>query len=236
MSSNRLPGKVLKDLCGKPLLSHVIMRARESKLADQVIVATSSEKNDDPVAALCESVSVPCYRGSLDNVLERYLGAAKDFKATTIVRITSDCPLIDPDIIDRCLLAFGTSGADYISNVAPGPRTFPRGLDVEVFSFRVLEQAEREAKEAYDKEHVTPFMWQNKKGEFKIGATVLAPAEYARPYRLCVDYEDDYALMERIYKRFYTEEAPIDVPALLAFLDVHPEWLAGNSGHEETSQ
>ncbi|KKU77987.1 MAG: Acylneuraminate cytidylyltransferase [Parcubacteria group bacterium GW2011_GWA2_47_64] len=226
MNSKRLPGKVLKDLCGKPLLWHVAVRAKKSKLADKVIVATSAEKSDDPIVALCESEGVKCYRGSLDNVLLRYVGAARESKATTIVRVTADCPLIDPDIIDRCITSFETSGADYVSNVHPEPNTFPRGFDVEVFSLGALEKAEMGAKETYDKEHVTPFILKNKGGEFVIGPTVTASPEYARSYRLCVDYEEDYALMERIYKQFYKEGEHINVPALLTFLDAHPEWLA----------
>ena len=235
MNSSRLPGKVLEDLGGMPLLSHVIMRARKSKLADQVIVATSTEKSDDPIAALCGSVPVACYRGSLNNVLERYVHAAREYKATTIVRITADCPLIDPGVIDRCIAAFEASGADYISNVVPEPRTFPRGFDVEVFSFEALLKAQEKAIEVYEQEHVTPVIWQNKRREFKVGPTITASSEYARPYRLCVDYEDDYALLKRIYEQFYSEGEIIDVPKLLAFLDEHPEWLVLNSHRESRS-
>lgn len=235
MNSKRLQGKVMKDLCGKPLLSHVITRAKKAKLADQVIVATSVEKSDDPIAELCWSEGVKCYRGSLDNVLKRYKDAAKDSKATTIVRITADCPLIDPLVIDECIGAFEASGgADYVSNVHPSLRTFPRGFDVEVFSLGALEKAEREATDAYDKEHVTPFILKNKNGDFTLGATVNAKDAYARPYRLCVDYEEDYTLMKKIYEVFYKEGQLINVPGLLAFLNTHPEWLAGNSQYEET--
>src|SRR3989344_3642737 len=205
MGSSRLSGKIMKMLAGKPALWHVVERCRKSKMADKVIVATTVNPEDDVVEKFCLENKILYYRGSSENVLERYYEAAKEAGADTVVRITSDCPLADPSVIDSCIEVFQKSGADYVSNVEPGERTFPRGLDVLVFGFSALEKSYKEADSDYEKEHVTPHIWKNKKGEFKIGPTVTASPEYARDYRLTVDYQDDFRLMEKIYCGFYKE-------------------------------
>ncbi|MBI2454501.1 MAG: glycosyltransferase family protein, partial [Parcubacteria group bacterium] len=169
MSSTRLPGKVMKNLSGRPMLWQVITRCQKSKLANQVIVATTERAEDAVIEELCRKMDIPCFKGSLANVLERYYRAATEIRADVVVRITSDCPLIDPVIIDLCLNEFAKNKYDYISNVLPGDRTFPRGLDVEVFSFSALKTAFEKATETLETEHVTPYIWQNKKGHFTIG-------------------------------------------------------------------
>lgn len=227
MGSTRLPGKIMKNLVGRPMLWHVIERALHSKMADKVIVATTTNKEDDSVEEFCEENNFLYHRGSADNVLERYYEAAKKFEANTIVRVTSDCPLIDPAIIDKCVEALRKSGADYLSNINP-ERTFPRGLDVEAFTFAALEKAHKEAKENYEKEHVTPHIWENKKGEFKIGLVVKAAPEYRRDYRLTVDYPEDFELIEKIYSKFFTPGKIVIVPEALKFLDKSPELLKIN--------
>lgn len=233
MGSTRLPGKIMKNLAGKPMLWHVMGRCLKSKAADRVIVATTTNTEDDAVEKFCQENNFLYHRGSADNVLERYYEAARKFGADAIVRVTSDCLLIDPAIIDRCILAFQKSGADYISNVVPGERTFPRGLDVEAFKFAALEKAHREASENYEKEHVTPHIWENKKNEFKIGATIQAAPEYARNYRLTVDYPEDFELIEKIYSKFFVPGEIISVPDAIKFLDQNPELLKINAHCEQ---
>lgn len=235
MNSSRLPGKVMKNLSGKPMLSHVVLRSRASQKAGSVCVATSKEGSDDRIAALCAREGVPCHRGSLTDVLARYADAARDAGAATVIRITADCPLVDPHVVDSCIAAYEASGADYVSNVVPGPRTFPRGLDVEVFSLAALKKAEREASAPYDREHVTPYIWRNDAGAFTIGPAVTASKEYARPYRLCVDYPEDLSLVQKVYELFFVPGELLSVPETLAFLDAHPEWAALNAHCEEKS-
>jgi spore coat polysaccharide biosynthesis protein SpsF len=236
MGSGRLPGKVLRDLVGFPMVYHVVERCRFAKCAANVIVATTTLLEDDAIVGACERFVIPYSRGSSENVLERYYDAARQYKSSVIVRVTADCPLIDPFIIDECVKKFYESEADYISNVSDkdaSERTFPRGLDVEVFSFAALEKAYRNATEQYEKEHVTPYIWENKKNEFRIGSSVSASSEYARDYRLTVDYPEDFELMEIIYERFYKSGTIIFVPEVISFLSHNPEIAAININCEQ---
>ena len=234
MGSTRLPGKIMKELAGKPMLWHVVERARQAGKLDKVIVATTVGPEDDAVEKLAKEEGWDYFRGSAEDVLERYYQAAKKFGAETIVRITADCPLIAPEIIDECVQKFAAGRCDYISNINPGERTSPRGLDVEVFSFEALEKAFREAVQPYEREHVTPYIWQNKKNEFKIGSMITATPSYARPqYRLTVDFPEDFQLMEKIYGEFYKPGKIIDIPGVLRFLDARPEIVTVNAHCEE---
>lgn len=222
MGSGRLPGKILKDLCGFPMLYHVVERCHKAKLAEKVIVATTVEAQDDVTADFCKDRGIDCVRGSESDVLSRYYDAARKFGSSVIVRVTADCPLIDPEIIDLCIQKFEEEkGADYISNISV--RTFPRGLDTEVFSFDALERAYKKAKESYEREHVTPYIWENKNGEFKIGESLSASSEYARNYRLTVDYPEDFEVIKKIYEALYKPNTIIDAREAFVFLDHHPE-------------
>jgi len=232
MGSSRLPGKTLKNLNGKPSLWHVYNRCNASKYADMVVVATTQDKSDDQIEKFCKQYKIPYFRGSVNNVLSRYYNAAKKYKIDIIARITADCPLIDPTTIDRIFRAHREQKCDYISNVVPGERTFPRGLDVEVFSFSALEKTFNEATETMETEHVTPRMWQNKKNEYKIGKIVTAPKELNRNYRLTVDYPEDFALIDMIYEKF-SQFKIIPIRKALEFLDQHPEIALINTDCEQ---
>ena len=227
--STRLPGKIMKKLRGHPMIWHVVERCRGSKEADKVVVAITTSKDDDRVAQFLDKHGIDYYRGPSEDVLLRYLQAAKASKAKVIVRVTADCPFIDHKIIDLCIKKFRRCQCDYISNVVPGQRTFPRGLDVEVFSFAALEKSAKEVKEHYEREHVTPFMWENKKGEFSIGPTVTASPDYARKYRLTVDYPEDFLLIEKMYGEFYKPGKIVDVREIISFLDRNPKIAALNT-------
>lgn len=169
MGSSRLPGKVLLDIAGKPMLQHVVERSRRARSLEAVIVATSTDPADDPIAEFCASAVVTCSRGSLHDVLDRYYQAALAQQAKVVVRITADCPMIDPDLIDetvRTVTAPGTAGRlDFAANRLPPPfhRTYPIGLDVEVCRFEALQRAWQEAAETFHREHVMPFIYEGVK-------------------------------------------------------------------------
>lgn len=233
MSSARLPGKVLLPLAGKTVLQHVVERVKRARSLDTVILATTTEKEDDAIAKLCAKSGYDCFRGARDDVLSRYFETARQFKIDTIVRITCDNPFIDPHIIDEVVTAYQRGQCDYISNILPGVRTFPRGLDCEVFSFNALKTAHAKARETYEREHVTPYIHENKTGEFRIGPMVKSRGIYARPqYRLALDYAEDYELISYLYDRLYTPGSVISVTDVLAFLDEHPDIAAQNAMRE----
>lgn len=162
LSSQRLPGKVLRSLQGRPLLAHVVDRLRSVERIDQILVATSLEPTDDAVAAFAESAGLICRRGSLADVLARVRDAATAQQADAILRISGDSPLIDPQLIRRAIDLFGCGGADIVTNVSP--RSFPKGQSVEILSSAALERLAREASEAEDREHVTKFAYAHPEG------------------------------------------------------------------------
>lgn len=226
MASTRLPGKVLMKIAGKPMLWHVVERIKTAKTLDSVIVATTINSEDNAIEKLAQKEGWLLYRGSSEDVLDRYYQAAKKFNINIIFRGSSDLPLIDPVVIDMCVKKLLSGKYDYISNFFQEEQDksdFPRGLDVRVFSFAALEKAHHNATQSYEREHVAPYIWENKKKEFKIGPAVEAPPEYSRNYRLTVDYPEDFSLMEKIYQIFYKPSKIIDTSKIIAFLDKHPE-------------
>jgi spore coat polysaccharide biosynthesis protein SpsF len=227
MSSTRLPGKVLLDLAGEPMLARVVERTRRSRTIDRVIVATTVESEDEPIVELCRSRGWTVSRGSRDDVLDRYYQAAVADGADPIVRITSDCPLIAPEIIDTVVKRLDGT-IDYASNINPR-RTFPRGLDVEVFTFAALSAAWRDDREATGREHVTPFLYRHPE-RFRI-ALVESEKPEAACHRWSVDTPEDYELMRRIYSHFGRREFNwLDV---LDLLDQHPDWCEMNRHVEQ---
>jgi spore coat polysaccharide biosynthesis protein SpsF len=200
LSSKRLPGKVLEDIAGKPMLAWVVERASMAHTLDKVAVATSSDSADDPVAALCREYDFPHYRGELDDVLDRIYRAARIFQADTVVRLTADCPLIDPGVIDRTVMAFYEAGVDFAANRLPPPwkRTYPIGLDTEVCTFAALERAWREAGLPYQREHVMPYLYEAP-GRFTVLVVDHDPG-YG-DLRWTVDTPEDLVLVRTIFER-----------------------------------
>ncbi len=196
VGSTRLPGKVLMEIEAKPMLWHVINRLRYCKLLNEIVIATSINKNDDLIEKFCNDNNVICFRGSENDVLSRYYEAAKRQKANTIVRITSDCPLIDPRIVDLVVDNHKKFSADYSSNIFK--RTYPRGLDTEVFNFDTLEKIHKRADKAYQREHVTAFIHEYPE-LFKL-YTVENDQDLSC-LRLTVDEEEDLKLIREIYKK-----------------------------------
>jgi spore coat polysaccharide biosynthesis protein SpsF len=227
MGSSRLPGKVLKDICGEPAIIREVVRVRRAQTIGQVVVATTTDPGDDPVLAVCRARGIPCFRGDIHDVLDRYYRAAQLFKAETIVRLTGDCPVIDPQEIDRTVRAFFESGADFAANRLPPPwkRTTPIGMDTEVVSFDNLERAWHEAESKHAREHVMPYFYEQE-GRFKV---VLADHDPdLGSYRLTVDTPEDLALIRKLYAHFEGGDA-FSLHDLIAVLNNHPEWMALNA-------
>lgn len=194
MGSSRLPGKVMQKIAGQPMLQHVVNRARRAGLVDQVVVATSTAAADNAVAGYCFWHDIACVRGSENDVLDRYHQAAQQVKAEVIVRITSDCPLHDPTVIDCVIAAFLRGSFDYVSNI--DPPTFPNGVDTEVFTAAALERAWHEARLPSEREHVTPYL-RSGRGGFQTGN--VAQAKDTSEHRWTVDEAADLAFVRAVY-------------------------------------
>lgn len=197
MSSTRLPGKVLADLGGATVLARVINRVKRAQRLDLVIVATSSSPADDLVAAECERLTTRFFRGNEHDVLARYYHAALDCNAEIVVRITADCPLIDPTLIDELVSRFLASGCDYASNALP--HRYPRGLGVEAFTSAALLRAWRAATQPYQRVHVTPHFYENSR-QFRV-LNVRAESDFSQ-YRWTLDTPEDLELIRAIYSHF----------------------------------
>ncbi len=216
MGSSRLPGKVLADIHGEPMLVRVVARVRQAKRVDKVALATSTAASDDAVAKLCEARGILCMRGSEDDVLDRYHAAARAASADIVVRITADCPLIDPDVIDRVIETHLRQGVDYTSNVARP--TFPDGLDAEVFSFAALTRAWTEATSQSDREHVTPFI----RRDAGFSRASLEHTADLSSQRWTVDSQRDLDFVRAVYGAVKNRETFM-LADVLSVLDQHPE-------------
>jgi len=223
MGATRLPGKVVENLAGQPMLMRVVNRTGRAKTLDTVVVATTTQPADDAIINLCDEQSLPFYRGSEHDVLDRYYRAALEFKANVVVRITSDCPLIEPKIIDRVVSEFLSCHpeADYISNTLE--RTFPRGLDVEVMSLNALKKAWQEDNDPSWREHVTPYIWHHPE-IFRI-RNVRSNIDYSY-MRWTVDTIDDLTFVRKIYEHFQNDS--FSWKEVLHLLETHPELLEIN--------
>ncbi len=242
MGSTRLPGKVLLPLGDKAVLEHVIGRTKKANTIDKIIVATSKTERDDAIETLCKKIHVACFRGNAGDVLDRYYQCAKKHSIAHIARITADCPLIDPDIIDRAGAIYVKGNYDYVSTAYPIP-TFPDGLDVEIFSFTALEKTWQEALLPSQREHVTPYIWKHP-ALFRIktiNAFVSRGLEIKNEvdlsaYRFTLDEPRDYDFLKIIFERV----RPLDTKHILAFLKKHPEVrnlnqkIKRNEGYEKS--
>jgi spore coat polysaccharide biosynthesis protein SpsF len=196
MGSTRLPGKVLADINDHPMLWHVVERTRAAETLDEVVVATTTELADDSIVAFCREHDMDSFRGNEADVLDRYYRAAREHDAEAVVRITSDCPLIDPEVIDKTVRAFLAEQPDYASNSVI--RTYPRGLDNEVMTVAALESAWREALQPYQRVHVTPYIYENP-SRFRI-LSVTGDKDYSA-YRWTVDTAEDLEFVRAVYAR-----------------------------------
>jgi len=222
MESTRLPGKVLKDIHGKSMLARVVERTAKAETIDTVIVATTTHENDNPITQECKKLTIPVFRGSSEDVLDRYYQAAKKYGIDTIVRITSDCPLIDPEIIDMVVNRFkdAEGACDYCTNVMNmKERTFPRGLDVEVIAFNTLEKVAFEITEPEFREHVTVFIRENPE---KFRVLSVKNKEGFSNHRWTVDRDEELTFVRSVYSHLGSE-GDFTWRDVLSFLSEHPE-------------
>ncbi len=230
MGASRLPGKVLFPLGGRPVLAHVVERIRAASAVDEVVVATTVAPLDDSVANLGSKLGATVFRGSESDVLSRYARAAEASNADVVVRITADCPLIDPDVLAEMLERFhrlrtGAEPADVLTNARV--RTFPRGLDVEIFTREALGAADAEAIALREREHVTPFLYENP-GRFHI-VDHLGRVDYSK-YRLTLDTAEDYELLSRIFGDKKTSDASdLRLSRVVDVLMKNPAWISINA-------
>ncbi|OMP65793.1 cytidylyltransferase domain-containing protein [Domibacillus epiphyticus] len=230
MGSTRLPGKILKKVNGKTLLEYQIERIRKAGTIDQIIIATTVKGSDQPIVDFCREKGISYYQGSEQDVLSRYVETAKEFSADVIVRLTSDCPIIDPQVVDQTVGYFLAHQElfDYVSNTIK--RTFPRGMDTEVFSYHALQRAHQEAVLERDREHVTAYIYTNP-DRFRIQG-IENKNDYSH-YRLTVDTEEDFELISLIIDKLYSPDQFFYLENVIALLEKHPEWSNINAHIEQ---
>ena len=225
MSSSRLPGKVLRPSLGQPMIGRQIERLRRARRLDRLVLATSTGAEDDVLAAYVKTLGVPVFRGPLDDVMARFQGAlAAHGPAPTFLRLTGDCPLADPDVIDRVIDHHVTGGYDYTHNTADG--SFPKGLDVEVIQRAAFDRACTAASTPYEHEHVTPYLYGHPE-LFRIGRVGQSPPQ---PWRWTVDTPEDFAFVTAVYEALHPAKPDFRMADILAWQAVHPDLVLVNSG------
>lgn len=232
MTSTRLPGKVMLELCGRPVLKQLIERLKHTEHQIPIIIATTDNETDNVIADFAVKELLGLFRGSEKDVLSRYYLAAKNYDLDTVVRITSDCPLYDPFVLDEMLELFShEKDLDYLSNTLNN-RTYPRGLDTEIFTFGALEKSYYEAKDADCREHVTPYIYRNT-DKFKL-KEYLSPENHSE-LRWTLDTKEDYKLIQTIYQNLYDKNADhfFSYQEVLEAYQTHPEWKKINAAIEQ---
>jgi spore coat polysaccharide biosynthesis protein SpsF len=230
LGSTRLPGKVLLPLAGQPALARQLERIRAARSRFELCVATTTHASDEPIRELCRRLDVDCLSGHPTDLLARHVAVGRRLKADAVVKIPSDCPLIDPDAIDRVLTAFdGAAGhCDLATNLCPG--TWPDGNDVEVVPFDVLERAEREATRAVEREHTTPFIWDQPERFRILNVRWETGLDYSNTHRFTLDYAEDYAFISAVYAALCTPLQPVfSLASILELLERCPELRDSNA-------
>ena len=224
--SSRLPEKIMMEIEGKTMLEHMIERVSKSKKLDKIVIATTTKEDDDVIVALAKKLNIDYFRGSEDDVLDRYYNASKKFNANVIVRLCSDSPLLDGNIVDDVIEKYLSGNYDFVGNLAPSPRTYPDGLGVEVFSSELLADAQLNAKKPSEREHVTFYMWMQP-GKFKIHRVDLE--KDLSKYRFNLDYNADYTLLKKIFEYFYLKNKNFNFEDVITWLERNPEVFKINS-------
>lgn len=226
-NSSRLKGKVLRDLKGKTVLEHDIERIRQAKKVEGIIIATTERPEDQEIVNIAQKCGVDFFRGSEDDVLSRYYYATKKFHVENIIRITSDCPLVDPFIIDEVICCYNENKPDIITNVPNIEKemTYPRGLDLEIFPYKWLEKAFLEAESSYDREHVSPYIYDNAPNQYYY----KYKKNYSM-YRWTLDTSEDWAVIEQIYDHFYHGTHDFYFQDIIDFMEQCPEIAKINAG------
>jgi spore coat polysaccharide biosynthesis protein SpsF len=226
MNSTRLPGKILHKVLDKPLLAYQIERVRRTKFIDEIIIATTINDCDESIVAVCRELNVSYYRGSECDVLTRYYEAASIYRADVIVRLTSDCPVIDPEIVDQVIshYLFHPDKVDYVSNILH--RSYPRGMDTEVFSIEALRIAHHEALLEQEREHVTPYFYNNPE-RFHLDSIEYASNESR--HRWTVDTAEDFQLIKNLIEALYPNKPDFTLKDMLLLMDENPSWFEINA-------
>lgn len=232
MGSTRLPGKVLKPILSKPMLWHIVNRLKQSKLIDEVVIATSVKKEDDKIIRFCNKNKIKCFRGSENDVLNRFYETAKHYQAEIVIRITADCPLVDPEIIDHTISTFINERLDYIA-IATGAGAsnkkvyrFPDGLDCEVFTFDALEKAHQNAKNELEREHATMYIWKRPK-LFK-QQQIESKIDYSY-LRFTVDFDTDLNFVRKVYSNLYNQNPHFGLNDVINLIKTKKEILEINA-------
>ena len=231
MASTRLPGKVMMTVLGKSLLALMIERLNMIRHWATVVVATSENEEDDVIENEAGELSVPCYRGSQDNLLDRHYQAAKRFEADVVIKIPSDCPLIDPQAIDQALeFFFANPGKyDYVSNLHPA--TYPDGNDVEIMTMACLEKAWKEAARPMELEHTTPYIWENPELFCMGNTTWETKLDYSMSHRFTIDYQEDFDFIKRVFEELYPTNDDFTCQDIIDLLNRKPEIYNINAMH-----
>lgn len=229
MGSTRLPGKMMKEILGKPIIEYVFDRITPSQKMTEVWLATTTDPSDDVLVEWAENRGIKYYRGSVDDVLDRYYQTAKLAGADAIVRITGDCPLADYHVIDHVIQEFVSEYPTYVYVCNTQPPTFPDGLDTEVCAFAALEQAWHEAKMQSEREHVTPYIWKNP--ELFPRKNITNPVDLSG-LRWTLDTAEDFALIRLIIEAMAAEPTYPDMERILGIFAEHPEWAGINAMHQ----
>jgi len=230
MTSSRLPGKVLKEILGKPALELLIERLKAVKEIEEIVVATTVNKTDDIIEALCRRLKVRCFRGSENDVLSRVLQAAQSVKADIIVEITGDCPLADPDLIRTCLKTFLEGDYDYLSNGSL-KRTFPDGLDVQVFPVKVLQEVSTLTHDPSDREHVSHYIYTHPE-RYKLKNYEADKELHWPELAITLDTPEDLILITRIFEALYPKDRLFSAYDIVRFLRANPELTSVNKDEE----
>lgn len=230
MGSSRLPGKVMKEVVGKPLLEHIINRLQSCEKIDKIIVITSEEIENEPIKQLCKEINIDCFAGDEKDVLDRYYKAAIEFNLNendSVLRITADCPLIDPEIVDAVIEKHLDEDYDYTTNTLI--RTFPDGLDCEVFKLSILNEMWNDARLKSEREHVTLYI-KNNPENYKLG-NLKQDVDYSN-LRWTVDEKEDFILIKKVYEHLYDDEKIFLMKDILQLLDDNPSLLEINDMYE----
>jgi spore coat polysaccharide biosynthesis protein SpsF len=235
--STRLPGKVLLPAAGASLLERMLERVCAASRPSEVVVATTRDPADDAIVEVARKARVGWVRGHATDLLERHLDAARATDADVVVKIPSDCPLIDPAVIDRVIDGYLSwaemSAVDFVSNLHPP--TWPDGFDVEAVARGALELAGREATKSYEREHTTPFIWDHPERFVTRNVCWECGFDYSKRYRLTLDYPEDYAVIRGVYEDLYSPRRVFTLPEILAVLEARPALRAKNAMHVGSS-
>jgi spore coat polysaccharide biosynthesis protein SpsF len=225
--STRLPGKVMMDILDRPLLIRMVERVQRATLAGTIVIATTTESSDDVIEELCKKESLLCYRGDREDLLDRHYQAGKLYGADAVVKIPSDCPLIDPAVIDKVLQYYLDNQFDFVSNMHPA--SYPDGNDVEIMSMAAMEKAWQNATLKMEREHTTPYIWEHPE-LFTIGNVAWETGlDYSMSHRLTIDYPEDFTFIKTVYEHLYPANPAFGLSDILHLTRENPEIYEINS-------